>query len=89
MNCFDKFVYFSKIYRHEWISVNETQYGGIKICDTQVFCVLTGFQRDPRVLGRHKASFHGSRYHLINSDFITPTLPPIDETDETMVDLVS
>ena len=22
MNCFDKFVYFSKIYRHEWILVN-------------------------------------------------------------------
>ena len=22
MNCFDKFVYFSKIYMHEWIPVN-------------------------------------------------------------------
>ena len=34
MNCFDKFVYFSKIYMHEWIPVNGTQYGGIEICDT-------------------------------------------------------
>ena len=34
MNCFDKSIYFSKIYRHEWISVNETRYGGIAICDT-------------------------------------------------------
>ena len=23
MNCFDKFLYFSKIYMHEWIPVNE------------------------------------------------------------------
>ena len=34
MNCFDKFVYFSKIYMHEWIPVNGTQSGGIEICDT-------------------------------------------------------
>ena len=53
MNCLDKFVYYSKIYRHEWISVNGTRYGGIEICDTHVVRVLTGFQRDPRVLGRH------------------------------------
>ena len=33
-NCFDKFVYFSKIYMHEWMSVNGMQYGGIEICDT-------------------------------------------------------
>ena len=31
---FDKFVYFSKIYRHEWIPMNETRNGGIEICDT-------------------------------------------------------
>ena len=36
MNCFDKFVYFSKIYMHEWILVNETRYGDIEICDTRV-----------------------------------------------------
>ena len=54
MNCFDKFVYFSKIYRHEWISVNGTRYGGIEICDTQVFRALTVCQRDPWVLGCHK-----------------------------------
>ena len=23
MNCFDKYLYFSKIYMHEWIPVNE------------------------------------------------------------------
>ena len=34
--------------------MNGTRYGGITICDTQVFCVLTGCQRDPRVLGCHK-----------------------------------
>ena len=34
MNRFDKFVYFSKIYMHEWISMNGTRYGGIEICDT-------------------------------------------------------
>ena len=49
MNNFDKFVYFSKIYGHEWIPMNETRYGGIAICDTQVFRALTGCQRDPRV----------------------------------------
>ena len=49
MKCFDKFVYFSKIYGLEWILVNGTRYGGIEICDTQVFRVLTGSQQDPRV----------------------------------------
>ena len=34
MNYFDKFVYFFKIYMHEWILVNETRYGDIEICDT-------------------------------------------------------
>ena len=53
MNFFDKFQYFSKIYGHEWISVNGTQYGDIKICDTQVFRALTGCQRDTRFLGCH------------------------------------
>ena len=53
MSCFDKFLYFSKIYRHEWIPVNGTRYGGIEICDTQVFRVLTDCQRDPRVLWRY------------------------------------
>ena len=27
MNCFDKFVYFSEIYRNEWIPVNGTRNG--------------------------------------------------------------
>ena len=53
MNCFDKFVYCSKIYRHEWILVNGTRYGGIEICDTHVVRALTGYQRDPYVLGCH------------------------------------
>ena len=52
MNCFDKFVYFSKIYGHEWIPVNgkiwwyrDMRYPGITCIDE----LSTG----PRVLGRH------------------------------------
>ena len=37
MNRFDKFEYFSKIYMHELISVNETRYGGIEICNTHKY----------------------------------------------------
>ena len=39
MNCFDKFVYSSTIYMHEWIPVNGTRYGGIEICDTHRYFV--------------------------------------------------
>ena len=31
--------------------MNGTQYGGMAICDTQVFHALTGCQRDPRGFG--------------------------------------
>ena len=36
MNCFDKFVYFSKIYRHEWDAIwwyRDMQYPGIPCID--------------------------------------------------------
>ena len=50
MNCFDKFVYFSKIYMHEWISVNGW-YRDMRYL--KVFRALMNCQRGSRVLGRH------------------------------------
>ena len=34
INCFDKFVYFFKIYMYERILVNRMRSSGIEICDT-------------------------------------------------------
>ena len=63
MNCFDKFVYFSKIYMHEWIPVNGTHiwwYRDMRY--PQVFHALMGCQWDPRVLGHHIISVSNSSF---------------------------
>ena len=42
--------------------MNGTRYGGIAICDTQVFRALTSYQLDPRVFGASHSLITEFRY---------------------------